>query len=253
VKVTRGSAALAVLVASVAFPLLVWAADPSQQTAVGFLLPAGTAETIVLDQAIDSAQIQPATIVNGHLRSPIVLRGKVLAPADTPIRMVVTATRRAGDGVSGEVVLRVEPVGLQGGISLPVHLVHPALSPLLVLANPQDIVISTHARGELHQGKDLMLPRGTLFRAATSATLDATNPEKIVVATPPPYTISTDRPYSIFTPIPLTTYNPHASPPPGRRRGRRKPEPSPSPSGTASESPAPTPTEFSTPAANSGG
>lgn len=236
---TRVSAAFAALAASVALPLLVHA-DPSQAPAAGFLLSLGTPQTLVLDHAIDSAHIEPGDIVPAHLRAAIVVRGKTLAPAGEQVHLLVTEVRRAGNGASGQVVLRVEPLHLAENLTLPVRLPHPALSPLLVLADTDDVVIPARAKSDLHQGGDLFLPAGTQLRARTAATIDATDPEKITVASPPPYTLSTERPYAAFTPIPLTTYNPTAfTPPPRGRRGRHAPSPSPSPSASPSASPAP--------------
>lgn len=243
---TRVSAAFAALAAAVAFPLLVHA-DPSQPAAAGFLLPAGTPEVIVLDHTINTAQIEPGDIVPAHLRQAIVLRGKTLAQAGTQVHLIVTEVRRSGNGVSGEVLLRAEPLRLNDDLSLPVRLMHPALSPLLVLANGDDVTVPAKARSELRQGTELILPAGTLLRARTAATVDATNAEKMVVVTPPPFTISTERPYSAFTPIPLTTYNPKFFTPAPRRGRHGRPTPSPSPSSSESSSPAPTPSPSTTP------
>lgn len=239
---TRVGAVLAALVASVAIPLSVWA-DPSQPAATGFLLSAGSPQTIVLDHTVSTAELEPGAIIPAHLRDAIVLRGKTLAPAGTQVHLIVTEIRRAGDGVGGEVVFRIEPVHLADDLSLPMRLIHPALSATLALANPDDVALPKAKSQPLIRGADLTLPPGTQLRARTTLTVDATNPQKTVLASPMPYTISTDRPYAAFTPIPLTTYNPAAfTPPPRRRRGRATPSPSPSPSETASESPTPSPT-----------
>jgi len=242
VTATRVGAVLAALTASVAIPLLV-RADPSQPAAAGFLLSAGSYETIVLDHAVSTADVEPGAVVGAHLRDAIVVRGKTLAKAGTPVQLFVTEVRRAGDGVGGEVVLRVEPVHLEGQLNLPMRLLHPALSATLVLANPDDIVLPAKDKSaQPVRGSDLILSPGTQLRARTMATIDATDPNRTVLATPLPYTLSTERPYAAFTPIPLTTYDPKAfTPPPRRRRGRRKPSPSPSPSPSASETVSPTP------------
>jgi len=243
VTATRKGAALAALVASVAIPLLV-RADPSQPAAAGFLLSAGSPETIVLDRAVSTADLEPGAVIPAHLRDPIALRGKTLAKTGAPLRLVVTEVRRAGNGVGGEVVLRVEPVQLDDDLKLPMRLLHPALSATLVLANPDDVVLPATFKGApLARGTDLSLPPGTQLRARTTVTIDATNPNKTVLATPLPYTISTDRPFAAFTPIPLTTYNPAAfTPRPRRRRGKATPTPSPSPSPSETSSPTPNPT-----------
>lgn len=240
---TRVGVVLAMLIASVAFPLLV-CADPSQPAAAGFLLPAGTSETIVLDHTVSTADLEPGAIIPAHLRDPIVLRGKTLARAGALAQLTVTEVRRAGNGVGGEIVLHIDPVHLESGLNLPMRFVHPALSATLVLANPDDIVLPATAKSSPPlRGTDLTLLPGTQLRARTTAMLDATDPNKTVLATPLPYTISTDRPYAAFTPIPLTTYNPSAfTPPPRRRRGRARPTPSPTPSPSETASPTPNPT-----------
>ena len=239
---TRVGAVLAALAVSVAIPLLA-RADPSQPAAAGFLLSAGSIETIVLDHTISTAELEPGAIIPAHLRDAIVLRGKTLAPAGTQVRVIVTEVRRSGDGVGGEIVLRIDPVHLEGDLNLPMRFLHPALSATLVLADPEDIVLPAKAKSSPPvRGADLVLLPGTQLRARTLETLDASDPHKTVLATPLPYTLTTDRPYAAFTPIPLTTYNPNAfTPPPRRRRGRPTPTPSPSPSETASPTPTPNP------------
>src|SRR5579875_136632 len=242
----RGSAAFAVLAAvAAALPLLTFAAPP-QPTAAGVILPSGTIETIVLDQPIDSATAQPGAAIPAHLRGPIELRGKTLAPSGASLRVVVTETRRAGAGAEGALFLRVESVPLSGAPPLPLRLLHPYLTPPLVAANPKDIVLPNNAKPQPKAGQDLVLPRGTMLAARTTATLDATQADGVRLMTPAPYTLSTDAPYSAFTPIPLATLDPNRpSAPPGRGRGRRgrpTPSPSPSPSPTESISPSPNPT-----------
>ena len=237
---TRVSAALAVLVASVAFPLFV-SADPPQSSAAGYLLPAGTVVTLVVDHSINSAQIEPGAIVPAHLRDSLELRGHVIARSGEQVHLVVTEVRRAGNGVSGEVIFRVDPIRLTEDLHLPVHLMHSALSPLLVLGNSEDIGVSAKAKAELHQGGELILPAGTTMRARTMETVDASDPNKTILMTPPPYTMSTDRPYSAFTPLPLITYDP-AYAPTGRRRRGPTPSPSPNPADTTTPTPTPSPT-----------
>ncbi|MGH7661789.1 MAG: hypothetical protein ACRENA_12850 [Vulcanimicrobiaceae bacterium] len=230
------------MAAAVALPWFVDAAPP-QTPAAGVILPAGTIETIVLDESVDSSTSQPGSTIAAHLHGAIVLREKVLARAGAPVQLLVTATRRAGAGASGEIFLRVRPVELAGGIALPVELLHPAMTPVLVAANPQDVTLP-HSKEQLKSGTDLRLPPGTLLRARTSATLDASNPSQTKLTTPPPYTFSTDQPYAAFTPIPLFTMNPKYTQPPRRRRGKAaaSSSPSPSPSASPSASPSSTPT-----------
>ena len=247
-KVTRVGAACAALAASFAIPLLV-RADPPHTAAAGFLLPAGTTQTIVLDQQIDSAETEPGTLVRAHLRDPIVVRGKTLAPAGAQVQLIVSATRRSSEGVSGQIMLRLEPpLHLSDGLNLPMRLLYPVLSPLLVAANTTDITLPPDAKIEqIKRGADLILPKGTMLRAKTTVTLDATNSQQDMLVAPAPYTISTEKPYAAFTPIPLVTYHPRATPPPRNRRGRGTPAPSPSSSPTATPSPSASPTASPTP------
>lgn len=233
--VRRAGAACAALAAAVAVPWLAHAAPP-QTPAADVILPAGTTEMLVLDQGIDSATTQPGATIAAHLRTAIVLRENALARAGAPVHLRVTETRRAGAGVGGEIVLLVEPLELAGGIQLPLQLAHRAITPVLIAANPQDVALP-HSKEKPKPGADVLLPRGTLLRARTSATLDASNPGQTKVSSPPPYTFSTDQPYAAFTPIPLYTLNPQYTPSPGGR-GRGAPKPSPSP--TAIPSPATT-------------
>lgn len=233
--VRRAGAACAALAAAIVVPWLVYAAPP-QTTAAGVILPAGSSEMLVLDQSVDSATAQPGATIAAHLRGAIVLHGKVLARAGTAVRLIVAETRRAGAGAGGEVFLRVEPLELAGGIALPLQLQHPALTPVLVAANPQDVALP-NSKEKPKAGTDLMLPPGTVLRVRTSATLDASDPDQTKVTTPPPYTFSTDQPYAAFTPIPLYTLNPHYTQPPGRRRGNARPTATPSPSPSPSPSP----------------
>jgi len=243
---TCGRAACAALAALVAFPLLLDAAPP-QTTAAGVILPAGTIETIVLDQAASSATTQPGAVIQAHLLGTIVLHGRVLVDAGTPVRLVVTERRRAGNGASGELFLRVDPLQLEGGIWLPLQLLHPVLSPLLVAHDTQDITLPRAAKMP-EPNDDVILPSGTRLRARTAATIDASNPDHTILRTPAPFIYSTDEPYSPFTPIPLATLGPRPSTPPrGRQRGRRgKPTPRPSPT----ESPTSTPTPTAAPTAS---
>jgi len=240
VTVWRAGAACAALAAFVALPLLVFAAPP-QKSAAGVILPAGTSETLVLDQSIDSASTQPGATIAAHLRDAIVLRSTVLAPAGATVHLLVAETRRAGAGASGEVFLRVEPLQLAGGITLPLQLVYPSMTPLLVAANPSDIRLPHERAKSLKAGTDLVLPPGTLLSARTAATLDASSPNRTVVQTPPPYTYSTEEPYAAYTPIPLSTLNPYRTAPPRKRGGKARPTASPSPSSSPSPSPTPSP------------
>lgn len=244
----RVGAAFAALAATVVvIPIFVYAAPP-QSSAAGVILPAGTVETIVLDAPVETAKTEPGATIAAHLRNAIAVGGRILAPAGSPVRLVVTEIRPAGAGASGQVLLHVDRVSLTGGLNLPLSLLHPSLTPLLVGANREDIVLPPAFKEPLRSGADLSLPPGTMLLAKTAEAIDATQPGEPRLMTPSPFLYSTDEPYSAFTPIPLATINPNYTPPPRGKRGRRgKPKPSPSPRSSPSASPTPTPTAAATP------
>ena len=236
----QACAAFAAL-ASIALPLLV-RADPPQPAAVGFLLPDGAPLALVLEQRLDSATTPPGAQIRTRLRRPLLFHGVTVAPAGTPVWLTVTQTRPASADVDGEIFLRVGAIRLADGADLPLNLPHYGLSAPLVAANRDDITIPGRMAASVPHGLDLSLPPGTVMRARTAAAVDASDPRKLVVVKPPPYTLSNDTPYSAFTPIPLMTYHPMALPPTRRRRPTPSPSPTASPTGTASPVPSPTPT-----------
>jgi hypothetical protein len=63
----------------------------------------------------------------------------------------------------------------------------------------------------LRKGHQMIMPVGTVLRAETAATIDATNPAEIVLATPPPFVSNYDAPHSDLTPAPFFTPAPGAS------------------------------------------
>lgn len=224
--------------ASIALPLLV-RADPPQSTAVGFLLPDGAPLALVLEERLDSATTTPGTHIRTRLRQPLLFHGVTVAPAGAPVWLTITQTRRASADVDGEIFVRVGAIRLADGADLPLALPHYSLSAPLVAANRDDIATPRRMATTVPHGLDLVLPPGTLFRARTAAAVDASDPRKLVVVKPPPYTLSTDMPYSAFTPIPLVTYNPLAIPPARRRHPTPSPSPTASPTDTASPAPSP--------------
>ncbi|MBV8356198.1 MAG: hypothetical protein JO101_12805, partial [Candidatus Eremiobacteraeota bacterium] len=244
---TRACAALAAL-ASVVVPLLVRADPPPSQGAAGFVLPTRTTVALVLQNPLGSATSTPGETAYARIAAPLTLQGRTLAPRGSEVVLTVTAIRHASPAVDGAIFLSVSALRLTTGADLPLSLSHPVISPLLVAANPQDIRIPGAAPSQPPLGSEIVLPSGTVLRATTEAAVDATDPQRTVIVTPPPYTLSTDRPYSAFTPIPLFTYNTRFYTPAPRRgsRGRARPSASPSPTPTStststSETATPTP------------
>ncbi len=100
---------------------------------------------------------------------------------------------------------------------------------------------------QFRKGRELVLPVGSVLRARTNASIDATSVQHIVIATPEPFQLETDVPHSPYTPIPLFTAAPSMLNPPRRSRSTpmptATPTPTPLPTGSAAAaSPAPTST-----------
>jgi hypothetical protein len=90
------------------------------------------------------------------------------------------------------------------------------------------------------KGRELTLPRGSIVRARTDASIDASSVQHVIIATPAPYQLETDVPHAVFTPIPLYTASPSMLNPP--RHSRAKPTPTPEATATPTVAPSPAPT-----------
>jgi hypothetical protein len=231
----------------------------------GATLPFGSSILFVLDDAVNSGSTPIGTTVRMHLRSPLVVNGVTLAPAGTPGSFSVVSTRKAQSGdVDGAIQIYVDPLPLsERHLTLPLRAVHEYLTRELTGGQ-----LSTRAATDtvedvfvpyaflyqvLRKGHQMIMPVGTVLRAETAATIDATNPAEIVLATPPPFVSNYDAPHSDLTPAPFFTPAPQ---PPRRRRGRptvAPRSPSPAASGaaasTASGAPAPGASGATSPAA----
>ena len=201
-------------------------------------MAAGTSLNLVLDEAIDSRSTPAGALVKVHLEKSLEVGGIVLAVAGAPGTLKVVAARRASaPDRDGALEIYLEPFPLAGHGVLPLRAVAEFLTvevsagqastnDLTDLA--KDVAIPGHAiYRAVRKGRDLTLPAGSIVRARTGATIDATNPAAIAVVIPPPFVTNTDPIHSDFTPIPLFTFAP--VPP-------KRPKPSPSPSASPSPS-----------------
>jgi hypothetical protein len=209
------------------------------------VLPAGSPLEFVLDDPVDSKKTQPGTTVRLHLRKALIVNGTTLAAAGAPATMKVVSTRHAlAPDVDGSVRIELQPLQIAGRSMLPIRALHDYITIELTAGQQstnaledaaKDIFIPGHALYKnFRKGRELTLPVGSILRAETNASLDASNPNALVIATPAPFALSTDRPYSAFTPIPLYTV---AAPTP-----RPTATPKPAPTATAIPTPASTPT-----------
>lgn len=76
----------------------------------------------------------------------------------------------------------------------------------------------------------MVLPAGSILRAETAATIDASDPRAIVLSTPPPFSSTYDVPHADLTAPPFYTPAPMRPHPLPRGKPTLPPKPPPSPS-----------------------
>ncbi len=225
------------------------------------VLPYGSPIFFVLDDKVNSGTTAPGTVVHMHLRDPIVLQGTTIALAGTPATFTVVNVSKAQSGdVNGAIQIHIDPLALAGGLTLPVRAFHEYLT--MEMTGGQ---IATRATTDtiedvfipyaqlyqvLRKGHQMVLPVGSVLRAETDATLDATHPKSLVISTPPPFVSNFDPPHADLTAAPFYTPAPMRPHPLPHGRPTLPPKPSPSPSPEIS-SPAVTASAAAAPAASS--
>jgi len=230
-------------------PATAAATTPAPHPSAQNYLPAGTAIDFVLDERIDSKRTQPGSAVAVHLSKALVVGGIQLAPAGAPETLKVVSTSPAlAPDIDGSIRISLDPLTLPGHGTLPVSPAHEYISIDRTAGQQTTGAIGDTAvevfvpiysiAKEFRKGRELTLPRGSVLRAHTDASIDASSPANIVIATPPPFQLNADEPHSVFTPIPLYT----ASEPLARPSHPRHPVPTPSPTPTAAASATPAPT-----------
>ncbi len=213
-------------------------------------MPFGSSIYFVVDQAVNSASTPSGTTIKMHLRAPLIVNGITLAPAGTPGSFTVVSTHKAQSGdVDGAVQIFVNPVGLPGrNLTLPLRAVHEYLTREMsagqlstrgAMDTAEDVFVPYAFLYQiLRKGHQMVMPVGTILRAETAATIDASNPGNVVLATPPPFVSNYDAPHSDLTPAPFFTANPFGPAHPLHKGKPTLPPRSPSP---ASQSPQPSP------------
>jgi hypothetical protein len=228
-------------------------------TLPGTTLPFGSTLSFVLDDKIDSGSTAPGTKIRMHLKAPLVVNGVEVAAAGSPETMVVLAARKAQSGdIDGAVQIHLDPLPLPGrGLDLPIRAFHEYLTIELTAGQEStrsttdsiaDVFIPGHILYHAFRpGRQLVLPAGSVLRAQTAATVDASNTHAVVLSTPPPFTSSYDTPHADLTPAPIYT------PAPDRPRPLPKGKPTlpPTPKPTPTPSPTSLPTEQGPPVAGS--
>lgn len=167
--------------------------------------------------------------------------GVDLAPAGAPASLKVISTQAAlAPDIDGSVKILLDPLALPGRGSLPVSAAHEYITVELTAGQAntntledtaKDIFIPGHfIYRQFRKGRELTLPVGSILRARTAASIDASAAPTIVISTPPPFHLSTDVPHAAFTPIPLYS----VPTPQPRPTSTPRPPPTPAPSPVAS-------------------
>lgn len=221
---------------------------------VGPILPYGSTLFFVLDDTVSSRSTPAGTVVRMHLQKPLVINNVMLAPAGAPGTLTVISTRKPQSGdVDGAVQVHLDPLTLPDRhLTLPIHAIHEYLT-IEMSGSRQATRATTDTIGDifipyhvlyhaLRPGRQMVLPVGSVLRAQTSATLDASNPALPVISTPAPFTSTFDTPHADLTPAPLFTPAPERPRPLPKGKPTLPPSPSPSPIPSTIPSPSSSPT-----------
>jgi hypothetical protein len=198
------------------------------------VLPLDSSLFFVLDGTI-SSRLTAGTIVRAHLRDPIVLDHKTIAPAGTAVDIEISQADRAHMGnEDGSVDIYFKALRLPGGQTLPLmtptghidpHVTVGQYNTRAVTDTIGDIFIPGHYLYHmLRKGHDVTLGPGTVLRARTGAELSVAK-GTVVVAAPAPLVTAGDTPHAAFSPAPMYT-------PPGFVLPTPKPSPSITPTST---------------------
>jgi hypothetical protein len=214
------------------------------------VLPYGSPLYFVLDEKVNSGSTAPGTSIRMHLRDPLVVGGVTLAPAGAPASFTVVETAAAQTGdVDGAIQIHLDPLALPGrDRTLPVRAYHEYLTIEMTAGQLAtrgttdtiaDVFVPYHALYHaLRKGHQMVLPVGSVLRAETDATIDASQPSAIVIGTPPPFISTFDPPHADLTAAPFYTPAPARPHPLPRGKPTLPPRPSPSPSPPPAPSPA---------------
>ena len=236
-------------------------AAPTTAAASGATLPYGSQLEFVLDDKINSGTIVPGTSVHMHLYKPLVVNGVTLAQAGAPATFSVITARKAHSGdEDGAIQIHLDPLALPGrNMSLPVRAYHEyltvdhttgQLSTLAATDTLADIFVPGHViYHALRSGRQMVLPEGSILRAETDATIDATQPNHIVFATPPPFASHFDTPHADLTAPPFYTPAPARPKPLPKGKSTLPPTPLATPTATDAPSASATPAQPAAPSA----
>jgi hypothetical protein len=225
----------------------------------GATLAYGSTLLFVLDDKIDS-RAHPGTTIHMHLKDALVVNGVVLATPGAPETLEIVTTHAAASGDNdGSVEIHLDPFVLpKPGLSVPIRAYHEYLTKERSAGNIAtrdtadtlgDIFIPYHVLYHVFRpGQQFVLEPGTIMKTEIAATIDASNPQAVVLTTPPPFESTYDVPHSDLTPQPLYTPAPERPHPLPHGRPTLPPSPLPTPTSSATAAGSAEPTGSAVPA-----
>ncbi|MEO6834977.1 MAG: hypothetical protein ABI231_03605 [Candidatus Tumulicola sp.] len=220
------------------------------------MLPFDSGLVFVLDDPISSKSSRTGQIVGAHLKEPIAVGGRIVAPAGTlaKIRIVAVSAADIGD-VYGFVDVFFEPLDLPDGRVLPLRAPIARLAPhdstghestVALEDTIEDQVIPYHYLYHIfRKGKNFVLGAGSELPARTEAALTVLPNGTIAIETPRPPRQNLQMPKPTFPIEPeATPFAPGTGP-----KSRKTPAPVPTPTPTPWETPEP-PTPTPSPSAS---
>jgi hypothetical protein len=222
----------------------------------GNVLPFDSDLVFVTDDSISSKSSKTGQLIGTRLKDPLIVGGRVVAPAGTPakLRIVDVSAADIGD-VYGFVDIFFEPLQLPDGRTIPLRAPIARLEPRNTAGHEStveledtvaDQVIPYHFLYHIfRKGKNFVLGPGSQIPARTEATLTALPNGTVAIQTPAPMHVELQMPKSSFPAQPFAT--PFAS---GPSPSHRAPRPQASPTGTPWPTPEP-PTATPSPSPNS--
>ncbi|MDP9016814.1 MAG: hypothetical protein M3N19_00645 [Candidatus Eremiobacteraeota bacterium] len=210
------------------------------------VLSLGSSLLFILDDRISSKFSREGDTVRAHLKDALVVGSSTVAPAGTPVAIKIVAVHGAkAPDQDGTIDINFQPINLAGQMALPLYAPTAHLT-VRVTSGQQstsgitdeikDIFIPYHYLYRMfRKGSDVVLDPGTILRARTAATVDASKSGLVSVVAPPPITLNPDAPHAAFKVLPMATLPPKKTPTP-------KPTPSPTPVPDDTVAPGATPT-----------
>jgi hypothetical protein len=180
------------------------------------LLPFDSNLLFVLDDPISSKASKAGEIVRAHLKNPIVLLGRTIAPAGAPatIKIIDVSPSDILD-TYGFVDVFFEPLHLPDGRIVPLRAPIARLSPRVTSGHEStvaaedtvgDIVVPYYALYQIfRKGKNFVLSPGSVLVAQTQATITELPNGTAAIVTPAPLAESTYIPKATFPVEPVAT------------------------------------------------